>query len=59
MESSDSKIILRAMADIRRRHIVATKANPATGDLYDNAFVHAILHWYIRLSTSTLDSRKT
>jgi hypothetical protein len=44
MESSDSKIILRAMADIRRRQIVATKANPATEDLYDNSFVHAILH---------------
>jgi antitoxin MazE len=44
MESSDSKIILRAMADIRRRQIVSTKANPATEDLYDNSFVHAILH---------------
>lgn len=44
MESSDSKVILKALADIRRRQIIASKFNPQTEGMYDNAFVHAVMH---------------
>lgn len=38
------EIILKALAEIRRGQILATKANPQTEDLYTNAYVHAIMH---------------
>ena len=41
---SDLSTVLRALAEIRRSQIVAIKGNPATADLYPDAFVHAILH---------------
>ena len=44
MESADSKVILKALAEIRRRQILATKFNPQTEDMYDNSFVHAVMH---------------
>jgi hypothetical protein len=43
MESTDSNVILKAMAEIRRRQIIATKFNPQTEDMYDNSFVHAVM----------------
>lgn len=42
--SSDTQALLYALAEIRRHQIVATKANPATDDLYSDAYVHAVLH---------------
>jgi hypothetical protein len=41
--SHDNKL-LKALAEIRRRQIVATKANEQTEDVYTNAFVYAVLH---------------
>lgn len=41
---SDLSTVLLALADIRRTQIAAIKANPATADLYSDAFVHAVLH---------------
>lgn len=40
----DNKTVLKALAEIRRGQVLATKANPQTQDLYTNAFAHAILH---------------
>lgn len=42
--NADTQLILKALLDIRRGQILAIKANPATEDLYTNAFVHAIMH---------------
>ena len=44
MEVNYSKVILKALAEVRRRQIVATKFNPQTEDMYPNAFVHAVMH---------------
>jgi hypothetical protein len=44
MEVNYSKVILKALAEVRRRQIVATKFNPQTEDMYSNAFVHAVMH---------------
>jgi antitoxin MazE len=44
MDVDSNKVILKALAEIRREQVLATKANPQTADLYDNAFVHAIMH---------------
>jgi antitoxin MazE len=39
-----SKIILKALAENRRRQIIATHYNPQTADLYTDAFVYAVAH---------------
>lgn len=44
MDVDHDQIVLKALAEIRRGQILATKANPQTADLYDNAFVHAVMH---------------
>lgn len=44
MDSLDSKVILKALAEIRRRQIIATKFNPETEQMYDNSFAHAVMH---------------
>lgn len=41
---ADLDTVLQALAEIRRHQILAAKANPATQDLYSDAYVHAILH---------------
>jgi antitoxin MazE len=40
----DSEVILKALAEIRRGQIVATKANPQTKKVYTHAFVYAVRH---------------
>lgn len=37
-------VILRALADIRRRQILLAKLNTATDGLYPDAFAYAVLH---------------
>src|SRR5258705_9191149 len=44
MEVNYSKVILKALAEIRRRQIMAAKFNPQTADMYPDALVHAIMH---------------
>jgi hypothetical protein len=44
VEIDYNKVFLKALAEIRRHQIIATKANPQTEDVFPNAFVHAIIH---------------
>jgi len=44
MDVDHAQVILKALAEIRRGQILATKASAQTADLYDNAFVYAIMH---------------
>jgi antitoxin MazE len=44
MEVNYSKVVLKALAEVRRRQIVATKFNPQTENIYSDAFVHAVMH---------------
>ncbi|HEX7315882.1 MAG TPA: hypothetical protein VF297_18340 [Pyrinomonadaceae bacterium] len=44
MDIDNSRIILKALAENRRRQIIATHYNPQTADLYTDAFVYAVAH---------------
>jgi hypothetical protein len=44
MDQDYGKVILKALAEIRRNQILAAKFNPATEDMYSDAFAHAVLH---------------
>lgn len=42
MDVNYGKVILKALAEVRRRQIVATKFNPQTEELYSDAYVYAV-----------------
>jgi hypothetical protein len=44
MDVNYSKVILKALAEVRRRQIIATKFNPQTENMYSDAFAHAVMH---------------